>query len=94
MVLDRGGGNSEALRTQLLTDVAELLHRAQFDLPDALARYVQFAAHFFKRPRPAVVQSEPKPDDIPLARCQTSEDSIDLFATNQRPSDISGEGMF
>ena len=38
--------------------VTQLAQRLGFDLADALARDVEFPAHLFQRPAPAVVQAE------------------------------------
>ena len=52
--------------------MAQLPQRLGLDLPDALARDREVLAHFFQRVLAAILQAEPQPDNLLLARRKAS----------------------
>src|SRR5262249_8788343 len=58
--------------------VAQLRHRAGFDLADALAREVEELADLFEGPGLATVESEAQRQDLALTFVERSEQLLDL----------------
>src|SRR5437867_11171465 len=63
--------------------MAQLLQRLRLDLPDALAGYLEVAAHFLQRPRVAVLQAEAHLQHVPLPLRQLRQHILDLLPQDQ-----------
>lgn len=75
--------DGEALRGQLGADVSELLHRTKLDLADSLTGDVELGSDFLKGSGSAIVQSESEANHVSLSRGESSEDSVNLFTSDQ-----------
>ena len=59
--------------------MAQLAHRARFDLTNALAGEVESFADFFEGARLTAIETEAQSQDLSLTRVERGKQSIDFF---------------